>query len=210
MLKEKIRIFPLARELDMESKDLVALCRQNGIDVKSQLSTIEPEVRDAIVALVRKQGVNKAAAISPPTLPSIKTKHKAAAPTPPVRQPPPSVSETASRLERLRSLGRSLKLTSLERVIEQHAEDLLKSMRKAAETAVRRAAKSAQKTPFFDAIRALEGKISEKSHCLLHHVRGMGNVAVHSDGACFTPEEVNYLTRALAVALEEMIAKKLL
>jgi translation initiation factor IF-2 len=54
LLKEKVRIFALARELDMESKDLVALCRQNGIDVKSQLSTIEPEVRDQVVQLVEK------------------------------------------------------------------------------------------------------------------------------------------------------------
>jgi hypothetical protein len=40
--KEKVRIFALARELGIESKDLLTLCRQNGIDVKNQLSTIEP------------------------------------------------------------------------------------------------------------------------------------------------------------------------
>ncbi len=39
----------------MESKDLLTLCRQNGIDVKNQLSTIEPEVRDAVVQLVQKR-----------------------------------------------------------------------------------------------------------------------------------------------------------
>jgi translation initiation factor IF-2 len=53
---EKVRIFALARELGMESKDLVALCRQHGIEVKSQLSTIEPEVRDQVVQLVQKKG----------------------------------------------------------------------------------------------------------------------------------------------------------
>jgi translation initiation factor IF-2 len=51
---EKIRIFALARELDMESKDLLTLCRQNGIDVKNQLSTLEPEVREQVVQLVRR------------------------------------------------------------------------------------------------------------------------------------------------------------
>src|SRR5260370_36403097 len=61
--KEKVRIFALARELHMESKDLVSLCRQHGIDVKNQLSTIEPEQRDQILQLVRK----KAAAPATPT-----------------------------------------------------------------------------------------------------------------------------------------------
>jgi translation initiation factor IF-2 len=54
LTKEKIRIFALARELDMESKDLLVMCRQHGIDVKNQLSTIEPEVRDQIVQLVKR------------------------------------------------------------------------------------------------------------------------------------------------------------
>ena len=54
MQKEKVRIFALARELDMESKDLVALCRQHGIDVKNQLSTLEPETRDQIVQIVKR------------------------------------------------------------------------------------------------------------------------------------------------------------
>ena len=52
--KEKVRIFALARELDMETKDLLVLCQQNGLDVKNQLSTIEPEVRDQILQLVKR------------------------------------------------------------------------------------------------------------------------------------------------------------
>jgi adenosylmethionine-8-amino-7-oxononanoate aminotransferase len=159
--------------------------------------------------------------IRPPglgTLPPIKIKDKAAAPLAQGRQPHPPVasqmrtrgasdSVTASRLERLRSLGRTLRLSSLERVTEQHVEDLLKSMRKAGETAVLRASKCTQ---YSRAIRKLKKEISEKSYCFLLHLRDMGNIAVHSDAANFTPEEVNYLTRALAEALEEMIAKKLL
>ena len=46
MQKEKVRIYALARELDMESKDLLDLCRQHGIDVRNQLSSVEPEQRD--------------------------------------------------------------------------------------------------------------------------------------------------------------------
>jgi translation initiation factor IF-2 len=75
LVKEKVRIFALARELDMESKDLVALCRQNGIDVKSQLSTIEPEVRDQIVQLVQKKsGSASAPPRSVPPLPAVDRK----------------------------------------------------------------------------------------------------------------------------------------
>lgn len=234
MLREKVRIYVLARELGIESKDLIALCRQLGIEVLSQLTSIEPEQRDALVTLVSRQRANKTVPIlaptQPPRLPSsitpsglgtllpTKTKDKAEVSVLQIRQPLLPVANrgavdgtvNASRLGRLRSLGRSLKLSSLERVKEQHAEDLLKSMRKAAETAARRAAKCPQRTPFSEAIRVLEERISEKSCCFLHHIRGMGNVAVHLDEACFTPEEVNYLTHALIVALEEMIAKRLL
>ncbi|HWG46576.1 MAG TPA: translation initiation factor IF-2 [Gemmataceae bacterium] len=60
MQKEKVRIFALARELGIETKDLMTLCRQNGIDVKNQLSTIEPEVRDQVVQLVQKQSAKPA------------------------------------------------------------------------------------------------------------------------------------------------------
>jgi translation initiation factor IF-2 len=59
----------------MESKDLVALCRQNGIDVKSQLSTIEPEVRDQIVQLVQKKSGSESAPARPvPALPTVDRK----------------------------------------------------------------------------------------------------------------------------------------
>jgi translation initiation factor IF-2 len=55
LVNEKVRIYVLARELSMESKDLVALCRQLGIEVKSQLSSIEPEERDRIVQFLQKK-----------------------------------------------------------------------------------------------------------------------------------------------------------
>ena len=64
--REKVRIFALARELEMESKDLMALCQENGIDIKNQLSTIEPEVRDQIVQLVKR---GKKAAPAAPAAP---------------------------------------------------------------------------------------------------------------------------------------------
>lgn len=54
MQKDKVRIYVLARELNMESKDLVDLCRAQGLDVKNQLSSLEAEERDAIELLIKK------------------------------------------------------------------------------------------------------------------------------------------------------------
>ncbi len=70
--KEKVRLYALARELHMESKDLLDLCRQNGIDIKNQLSSLEPEQRDQIVGLVKRGPAAPAAPAKPavpPTLP---------------------------------------------------------------------------------------------------------------------------------------------
>src|SRR5262245_31354750 len=70
--KEKIRIYSLARELGLESAELVNLCRQAGFDVKNQLSSVDPEQREAIVKLVQ-QGSAPAAQSGrphgPPVLP---------------------------------------------------------------------------------------------------------------------------------------------
>ncbi len=53
-LQEKTRVYALARELNVESKDLVDMCRQAGIDIKNQLSSLDPDQRDAVVLLVKK------------------------------------------------------------------------------------------------------------------------------------------------------------
>ena len=65
MQREKVRIYALARELNMESKDLLDLCRQAGIDVKNQLSSLEPEQRDAVEQLARR-GSKGGVAVAPP------------------------------------------------------------------------------------------------------------------------------------------------
>src|SRR5207245_11713725 len=54
--REKVRIYALAKELNVESKDLLDMCRQAGIDVKNQLSSLDPEQRDAVVEMVRRGG----------------------------------------------------------------------------------------------------------------------------------------------------------
>jgi translation initiation factor IF-2 len=55
-LQEKIRIYALAKELNLESKDLIDLCRQAGFEVKNQLSSLDPHQRDAVVQLAKRGG----------------------------------------------------------------------------------------------------------------------------------------------------------
>src|SRR6185436_8917378 len=66
--KEKIRVYVLARELNVDTKILLDMCKQAGYDVKNQLSNLEPEQRDAIEALL-KAGSQKPAAGAPPAKP---------------------------------------------------------------------------------------------------------------------------------------------
>jgi translation initiation factor IF-2 len=64
LLKERVRVYALARELDIESKDLLDLCKQAGFDVKNQLSNLEPEQVAALKELL-KRGPKVAAAPAP-------------------------------------------------------------------------------------------------------------------------------------------------
>jgi translation initiation factor IF-2 len=80
----------------MESKDLVSLCREHGIDVKSQLSTIEPEVRDQVVQLVQKHGNGTAQpAHRPATPPPVPEKRMRVLDTKP--KPAPELGRTPHR-----------------------------------------------------------------------------------------------------------------
>jgi translation initiation factor IF-2 len=64
--KEKVRIYALARELNMDSKDLLDMCRQAGYDVKNQLSSLDPEQKDQIVQMVKRGGGAAVAVASAP------------------------------------------------------------------------------------------------------------------------------------------------
>jgi translation initiation factor IF-2 len=66
--KERVRVYALARELDVESKDLLDLCKQAGFDVKNQLSNLEPEQVTALRELI-KRGPKAVAAAPVPTKP---------------------------------------------------------------------------------------------------------------------------------------------
>jgi translation initiation factor IF-2 len=76
MATGKVRIFELAKELNMSSKDLMALFGRLGLEAKSQLSVVEPKVAD----LLRAQ-LKGAAKPAPKAAPAAKA--PAAAPPPP-------------------------------------------------------------------------------------------------------------------------------
>jgi len=76
--KEKVRVYSLARELNIESKDLLDICKQAGIDVKNQLSSLDPDLAEQIKVLVRKGGAGPTAAplsarSSTPVIPTLPT-----------------------------------------------------------------------------------------------------------------------------------------
>jgi hypothetical protein len=62
--KEKVRVYILARELNMETTDLLRLCKQAGFDVKNQLSSLDPDQQVKLEEMVKK-GAKAAAAASP-------------------------------------------------------------------------------------------------------------------------------------------------
>jgi translation initiation factor IF-2 len=53
MATGKVRIFELAKELNMSSKDLMALFGRLGLEAKSQLSVVEPKVADLLRAQLK-------------------------------------------------------------------------------------------------------------------------------------------------------------
>src|SRR5260370_2360635 len=75
-LQDKIRIYALARELNVETKDLIDLCHQAGIDVKNQLSSLDPDQRDSVLQMVKRgSGGGTATAVaarpSSPVIPQV-------------------------------------------------------------------------------------------------------------------------------------------
>lgn len=68
---DKVRVYALARELNMESKDLLDMCRQAGFDVKNQLSSLDPEQRDAIEIMLKRGSKGGVAVAPPPPKPAI-------------------------------------------------------------------------------------------------------------------------------------------
>jgi len=99
--REKVRVYVLARELDIESKDLLDLCRQAGYDVKNQLSSLDPDQRDNLEQIIKRgaKGPTAASPAAPPkptgpvlpvtgkTIPNLSGKPRPAV-QPPQKAPP--------------------------------------------------------------------------------------------------------------------------
>jgi len=75
MATGKVRIFELAKELNMSSKELVALFGRLGLEAKSQLSVVEPKVADLLRAQLK-------GAAKPAPKPAPAAAKRAAAPPP--------------------------------------------------------------------------------------------------------------------------------
>ena len=92
-MQEKTRVYALARELNVESKDLLDLCRQAGFDVKNQLSSLDPDQRDTVLVMLKK---GPAPAANQPAPPKV-------APTPVI----PVVQTPVHQFESMRLRSRS-------------------------------------------------------------------------------------------------------
>jgi len=95
LLKDKIRIYVLAKELDVDCKDLIALCHRLAFDIKNQLSSLEPVQREQVETIISKGGLNTAgiatAGSSTPSVPTIPTAPTVIAPT-----KPPTIAKPAA------------------------------------------------------------------------------------------------------------------
>jgi translation initiation factor IF-2 len=99
MATGKVRIFELAKELNMPSKDLIALFGRLGLEAKNQLSVVEPKVADLLRSQLKAAPARpaaKAAATAPAPAPAAAPEPAAAPPPapaaakPPAPEPPPA------------------------------------------------------------------------------------------------------------------------
>ena len=58
-MSEKVRIYQLAKELDLESKDLLPILDDMGVAYKTASSTLDSETAETIRQLVKDEGVAK-------------------------------------------------------------------------------------------------------------------------------------------------------
>ncbi|MGB2780083.1 MAG: translation initiation factor IF-2 N-terminal domain-containing protein, partial [Phycisphaerae bacterium] len=65
-----VRIYELAREFDLPTKEVLAACREAGLDVKSHSSTVEEDEADRIRARLAPESAEVAdQAVAPPAAP---------------------------------------------------------------------------------------------------------------------------------------------
>ncbi len=103
MQKEKVRVYILARELNIDTAELLRLCKSAGFDVKNQLSSLEPDQQQTLEEMVNKASkAPKSSASSAPAKPVVKVLAPDDRPVPnlapvkaPKREEPPAKVEPA-------------------------------------------------------------------------------------------------------------------
>ncbi|HKI35828.1 MAG TPA: translation initiation factor IF-2 [Gemmataceae bacterium] len=66
MAQEKVRVYALAKMLNLESKALLDICQELGYDVKNQLSGLDPDQREAIELRLKRGQGGGTAVLAPP------------------------------------------------------------------------------------------------------------------------------------------------
>jgi len=51
-----MRVYQLAKTLNVESKELLDFCKELGYDIKNQLSSLDPDQADALTQRVKQGG----------------------------------------------------------------------------------------------------------------------------------------------------------
>src|SRR5262245_32876545 len=88
-----MRIYQLAKTLNVESKDLLDYCKELGYDIKNQLSSLDHDQTEALTQRV-KQGNKVVAAPAAPVTPVIPTVTSSKVQT--IRAPKPAAPRTAA------------------------------------------------------------------------------------------------------------------
>src|SRR5262245_44036202 len=102
--KEKKRVYALARELDVDLKDILQYCKDLGYDVKNQLSSLDPDQCDTLVERVKRGNKPSGAVAAAPAAPR-----------------PVITNQSLDSLNKVRTLPTARKKVELEPAAEQIA-----------------------------------------------------------------------------------------
>jgi len=237
-LKESIRVYTLARELNVDPKDLTYLCRQLGVDVKNQLSVLNPEQRVKVEDVVRggsleiakvfqtqhRSGISNlqcppAAQGGPQSgVASVSRPSEGLAPV--VLRPEPNYTPVQNPgIERLLGVAEKAgfeQLAKIATVAVLDPECAMFKIRKLTERLCRRLLKLNPMDNLNDAITELGNQrvLGKKATAYLHQVRTLSNVAVHVSDDLFDDEfsmqDVNNAAAALACVIDEALSRNLI
>jgi translation initiation factor IF-2 len=104
MATGKVRIFELAKELGLSSKDLIGLFGQLGLEAKNQLSVVEPPIAELVrgVLLGAPKAAAKGAAATAPAAEAPPAAAEAKPAAPPARKPRPAAAAPAEPVPSLK------------------------------------------------------------------------------------------------------------